>query len=224
MSVIGSVVGFQEGMEGGLVGGGLALGEESFVKPVAVCGGAIVAGVAFGHFAGESALSVTDRFVGDGGIGFVPAAAIGASVWWHNVRAANPRQTRLGEWVSQRVSSLPYVAAAAFAGFEGVEAGILTSSAHTGLLTSEVVTVGAAGATVVAMSAVKALAKKFSPDNALRVARGVALAPAIYLGAKAAPELYADPKAAGVGVAVLGSVATAGAIGSFFKRSDKNKA
>lgn len=48
-------------------------------------------------------------------------------------------------------------------------------------------------------------------------ARGIALVPAVYLAARATPELIENPKPLGVGVAVLGTLAVGKAVQSFFQ-------
>jgi len=217
MSAIGSMVGFQEGIEAGLVTGGLASTEVHAAKALTVGLGATALGVLLGHEVGDSLLQVLDSYVGDGGIGFVPAVAIGSSVMWHNLRDKVPQQS-----AQKVISSLPYLAiGAGFAAFEGTESGILTASTHSSLLAAEMVTLSAATATTAVFGGIRLFASKLSPKNALRTARGVALVPATYLGIKATPELIANPKPVGVGIAILGSAAIIGAVGSFFKSGQK---
>jgi len=214
MSAIGSVVGFQEGMEAGLVTGGLASSEQHTSRAIAVCLGATAVGVAVGNTIGENALSALDKYVGDGGIGFLPAIAIGTSVAWHNLREHSPQQT--GKKI---VNGLPYVLGATFAAFEGVESGILTSSVNSGLLSAEAVTLTTAAVTAATFGGLKLFAERISPRKALRSARAVALAPAIYLAARATPELIENPKPLGVGAAVLGTIAVGKAVQSFFRKN-----
>ena len=215
MSAIASVVGFQEGMEAGLVTGGLANSEHHTGRAIAVGLGSVVVGVAVGNTLGQDSLALMDHFVGDGGIGFVPALAIGSSVTWHNMRERAPQQ----HVDKKLIRGMPYVLGAAFAAFEGVESGILTSSVNSGLLSAEIVTLGTAALTVATFGGLKLFAEKISTKNALRSARALALVPAVYLAAKATPELIENPKPLGVGIAVLGTVAVGKAIQSFFKRS-----
>ena len=160
MAILGSVVGFQEGLEAGLVVGGLANSERHTARAIAVGIGATAVGVAVGNVVGESALSAMDRFVGDGGIGFLPALAIGGSVTWHNLRDHSPQQT-----TNKIIKGLPYVLGAGFAAFEGIESGILTSSVHSGLLSAEAVTLGAAAITVATFGGLKLFAEKISPKK-----------------------------------------------------------
>jgi len=205
------IVGAQEGMEAGLVTGGLANSEQHTARAIAVCLGATAAGVVLGNALGDSALTVMDRYVGDGGIGFLPAIAIGSSVAWHNKREHSPQQS-----TRNFVKGLPYVLGGVFAAFEGVESGILTSSVNSGLASAEIITLGTAAVTAATFGGLKLFAEKISPRRALRFARAIALAPAIYLAAKATPELVDDPKLLGVTAAVMGTAAVGTAIVSFF--------
>lgn len=214
MSAIGSIVGIQEGIEAGLVTGGLSAAEKNHSRKLIALGlGATAAGVALGHTVGESALEAIDQYIGDGGVGFLPALAIGSTVMWHNLRTQPPQKS-----MEKLESRLPIVIGAGFAAFEGTESGILTSATQTGLLSAETVTLASAATAVAAFAGAKKFAGKVSPKNALRYARGIALVPAAYIGANAAPELLEEPKAAGVTIAALGVVAMGGAVKSFFKR------
>ena len=214
MSAFGSIVGIQEGIEAGLVTGGLSTAEKRNTSKLIALGlGSTALGVALGHAAGESAIGAIDQYIGDGGVGFIPALAIGSTVLWHNNRTKPPQKT-----MAKLESRLPLVLGAGFAAFEGTESGILTSATQTGLLSAETVTLASAAAAVAVFAGAKKFAGKVSPKNALRYARGIALVPAAYLGAKAAPELWEEPKVAGVTIAALGTVAMAGAVKSFFKR------
>ncbi|CAN5431476.1 hypothetical protein BH10PAT3_BH10PAT3_0700 [soil metagenome] len=213
MGAFGSIVGFQEGIEAGLVTGGLASSEHNMANATLVGLGATALGVAAGHQAGEALLTGVDLFIGDGGVGFIPATAIGASVTWHNLRSHAPQAA-----IGRTARKLPYIAGASFALFEGIESGILTSSTQSSLLYAEAVTLSAAAATVALFGGIKILAMNSSPRNALRAARGVALIPATYLAAKATPELIDQSKPAGISIAVLGTVALAGAVTSFFRK------
>jgi hypothetical protein len=214
MAVIGGVVGFQEGMEAGLVTGGLANSERHTSRAIAIGLGSTAIGVALGSALGEDALRLVDKFVGDGGIGFLPAIAIGTSVSWHNIRERSPQQA-----TRKLIKGFPYILGAAFAAFEGVESGILTSSLNTGLFTAEAVTLGTSAVTVATFGGLKLFAEKVSPKKALRAARAIALLPALYLGGKATPELINNPKPVGVGIATLGALALGTSIKSFFKKS-----
>lgn len=218
MSVVGSLVGVQEGIEAGLVTGGLVVTERNVAGAIAAGLGATALGVFIGHQIGESSLTLVDNYIGDGGIGFIPSIAIGGSVMWHNLRSKNLQQA--GNSIA---SKLPFVAGAAFAAFEGIESGILTSSAQSSLVAAEALTISAAAVTASLFGGISILASRYSPKNALRLARGVALVPAVYLGAKATPELVDDPKVAGVGIALLGTAAVGGAINSFFKRKNPER-
>jgi hypothetical protein len=212
MSAVGSVVGIQEGIEAGLVTGGLAAAEQHRTGVLIALGlGATALGVGFGHTAGDSALHIIDRYIGDGGVGFIPAVAIGSTVLWHNTRTKSPQKI-LGK-LEQR---MPLILGAGFAAFEGIESGILTSATQTSLLSAEAITLAAASSAIAVFGGIKLFANKISPKNALRYARGVAIAPALYLGAKATPELIANPKPLGIGIALLGTTAVAGAVKSFF--------
>jgi hypothetical protein len=217
MSALGSIVGVQEGIEAGLVTGGLATAERHMGKMVALGLGATAVGVALGHGVGESMLGGIDQYIGDGGIGFIPAIAIGSTIMWHNIRKESPQKT-----LQKLEDRTPLIIGAGFAAFEGIEAGILTSATNSGLLSAEAVTLTAAAGAIAFFGGIKMLANRVSPKNALRYARGVALAPAIYLGAKASPELISNPKPVGIGIAVLGTTAVAGAVKSFFRRDSRS--
>jgi hypothetical protein len=212
MSLIGGVVGAQEGVEAGLVTGGMVASERNTAAAVAAGLGGTALGVIVGHQAGEHALTILDTYIGDSGVAFLPALGIGASVTWHNLREHAPAHT------ARKITGATLLVGAAFAAFEGVESGILTSSTETGLLATEAVTLASAAAvTGIFFGGVKALSSRLSPREALRATRAAALLPATYLGLKAVPELVKEPKVGGVVIAVAGTAAVASAVKSFFR-------
>jgi hypothetical protein len=214
MSFAGSLVGAQEGIEAGLVTSALAATEQHPSRAIALGVGMTAVGVIGGHYIGENALSLIDQYIGNGGVGFVPAVAIGSSVAWHNTR-----KHKLQDAAPHLARNFPFVAGMFFAAFEGVESGILTSSTQTSLLYAEAVTLTATSVAIAVFGGIKTFASKVSPKNAFKAARALALAPTIYLGAKATPELIDNPKVAGVAIAALGTAAVGSAIGSFFRKS-----
>lgn len=192
MSSFGGLVGMQEGLEAGLVIGGSASSEEHNTKAAVVMGlAATGVGVALGHQLGESLIEPLDTYIGDGGISFLPAVAIGGLMLWHNRRKQHSvQQTKTGGRIKQAFKDIPYLAAGFFAGFEGAEAGILTSTTGTSLATAELITLGTAATAVFAFGGLKkAIKKRRSPEKAMLWTREIALAPAFAIGAMGASEL-----------------------------------
>lgn len=214
MSNFGGIVGMQEGLEAGLVIGGSASSEEKNVG--VTIGVGLVAtgmGVVLGHQLGESLIEPMDAYIGDGGVGFLPAVAIGGLVLWHNRRKQHSlQQTETGGRVKQALQDIPFAAAALFAGFEGAEAGILTATTGTSLTTAELITLGTAATATLAFGGLKkAIKKRRSPEQAILWTREVALAPAAVIGVMSAaeltPELPGGMVVATVGATLLATAA-----------------
>jgi hypothetical protein len=217
---LGSVVGGQEALEASFAISGLETSTKRQISEVAAVGTAAIGlGVLAGHALGESALGVIDRFVGDGGMGFVPGLAVGGSVAWHNLRDKMPSRTEAGAAVSRALAAAPYLGAAAFAAFEGIESGVLTSSTGTSLLAAEAITVGVAFGATALIKGVSRAAGNLSPKNALRIARGIALGPVGYIAYEAAPKVIDNPRPLGVVIAGLGTAAIGLGAASFSSRT-----
>jgi putative Mn2+ efflux pump MntP len=214
--IAGGIVGAQEGIEAGLVTGGLASSEKNTLRAIGIGLGATAVGVAIGHKSGEHAIEWLEEIIGEAGVGFLPAIAIGSNVAWHNNRSKRPQ-----DFVHTAAGKATLALGAGFAAFEGVESGILTSATGSNLLSAEAVTLAVATATTaVIIGIAKGLPERFtSPQKALETARAVALIPAVWLGVNAVPELAEDPKVGALVMAGLGVTAVGSAIKSFFKPS-----
>lgn len=208
MSSFGGIVGMQEGLEAGLVIGGSASSEENRVSTAVGIGlAATGVGVALGHQLGEGLVSPLDQYIGDGGMGFLPAVAIGGLVFWHNRRKKHSLQnTQTGGRIKEALRDAPYAAMALFAGFEGAEAGMLTSTTGTSLTAAEMITLGSAATAVFAFGGLKkAIKKRRSPERAVLWTREIALAPAVAIGAMSVSEITPEIPG-GVAVAAAGTV------------------
>lgn len=213
MSSFGGIVGIQEGLEAGLVIGGSASSEENRTSTAIGVGLAATGiGVALGHQLGEGLVAPLDNYIGDGGVGFLPAVAIGGLVLWHNRRKKHSLQsTQTGSRVKEALRDIPYAAAGLFAGFEGAEAGILTSTTGTSLTAAELITLGTAATAVFAFGGLKkAIKKRRSPERAMLWTREIALAPAVAIGAMSVSEITPEVPG-GVAVAAAGTILLAAA-------------
>ncbi|USN96102.1 MAG: hypothetical protein H6797_03425 [Candidatus Nomurabacteria bacterium] len=207
MSNFGGIVGIQEGLEAGLVIGGSASSEENHTgKTIGIGLAATGAGVALGNQLGEGLMGPLDTYIGNGGVSFLPAVAIGGLVLWHNRRKQHSvQQTKTGNRLKQAIKDVPYAAVGLFAGFEGAEAGILTATTNTNLSVAELITLGTAGTAILAFGGLKkVITKRRSPEQAILWTREVALAPAIAIGAMGASELTTTAPG-GVAVAAAGT-------------------
>lgn len=208
MSNFGGIMGMQEGLEAGLVIGGSASSEENNTGTAIGIGFAATGiGVALGHQLGEGLIEPMDAYIGNGGVGFLPAVAIGGLVLWHNRRKQHSLQrTETGSRVKQALQDVPFAAAALFAGFEGAEAGILTATTGTSLTVAELITLGTAATATIAFGGLKkAIKKRRSAEQAILWTREAALVPAVAIGAMSVAEL--TPEVPGsMAVAAAGTV------------------
>jgi hypothetical protein len=212
---IGGLPGAVEGLEAGI--GTEALNQNGNKWRYRVLGAfATAAGIYAGHRFGSGLEELVEDSVG-GGVGFLPAIAVGGMLSWHGLRTRRVDQmmqkgVERNDILNKVVENAPAVLVGAFAMWEGAEAGFITGSAGADALTTVVSTgVGYVGG-ITAMSALRRGSEKISVKNVVRNVRLAALTPPLVIGGLAVPELMEHTTPGSVALAVGGIAALSTAL------------
>lgn len=212
---IGGLPGGVEGLEAGM--GTEALNQDGKKWRYRVLGAlATGTGMYLGHRFGSGLEELVDDTVG-GGVGFLPAIAVGSMLTWHGRRSRRVDQmmqegVQSHDMVSKVVETAPAVLVSAFAMWEGAEAGFITGTAGADALTTVVSTGAGYVGGLAFMNALRRGSERFSVKNVVRNVRLAALTPPLVIGGLAVPEFMEHTNPGSIALAVGGALALAGAL------------
>ncbi len=209
-AIVGSLPGLTEGVEAGFGVGAVSIGETNKVRlRNRIVGiGATAVGLVIGKRFGEQAAHSIEQVIGKGGTNFIPSVAVGSMMSWHDMRGEH----RPDNFFKRFMKNAPTVLVSAFAGWEGIEAGILGGSAG-----ANIVAIAATTATGFAVgnyitSKIEGGSKTIKPSKIMRRTRLMALIPPTAIAGFGASEFMSHPSIGGAVVAGVGAIATGGAV------------
>lgn len=224
---LSSLPGFVEGGEAGIGVESISAEDETSASPnhalisgrhsKRLLGAAtLAAGVVIGNKFGENAAGIVDNTIGDGGVGYLPAIAVGSLTSWHALRGNDHRPDKELKRMNKWFERVPAALVGGFSLWEGMESGFVTSTGDAKLGTALLATGAGYAAGMAIIHSLEAGARKISPRNFFKWGRTIALLGPVAIAGKATPELLEEPKMAGAAVAAAGAVAVGTALTSNF--------